>query len=169
LIFFQTILREFLTKAEEKGEMEIRTRMVVVIAFVSLLLLPASVVAQGRSDVEVTDLQWTHDVNNKLRLKGNYRRSPAPAPDFIQEVSANFRNVGVKPIKSVTWEYVVYEDSDPAKVLRVYKFRSKTLLRPNESTRLSKQGLGIQHRRHIEVYVVRVEYSDGTFWQRGKV
>ena len=116
----------------------------------------------------MTDVQWVHDVNRKNRLRGYYRRSPEPSPDFVQEVSAVFRNVGARPVKSVKWEYVVYEDSDPAKVARVYDFSSKALLRPGESARVRKQGLGIQYRKHVEVRVVRVEYADGTVWQRTK-
>ena len=149
--------------------MKLRTGCVLVfVAWVSLLAAPVPAVAQNPPDIEVSDLQWTHDVNRDHRLKGYYARSPAPSPDFVQQVSATFRNVGTKPVKSVTWEYVVYEDTDPARVVRVYKFHTKALLRPGESERLSKQGLGIQHRRHVEARVVRVEYGDGTVWRRAK-
>jgi hypothetical protein len=142
--------------------------LLVFVAWASLLVASVPAVAQSSPDVEVSDLQWTHDVNRGHRLKGYYARSPAPSPDFVQKVSATFRNVGTKPIKSLTWEYVVYEDSDPAKVVRTYKFRSKTRLRPGESERLSKEGLGIQYRRRVEARVIRVEYADGTVWQRAK-
>lgn len=149
--------------------MKLRTGCVLVfVAWASLLVAPALAVAQNPPDVEVSGLQWTHDVNKKHRLRGYYAGSPAPAPDFVQEVSAVFRNAGTKPVKSLTWEYVVYEDSDPSKVLRVYKFRSKAALRPGESARLSGQGLGIQYRRHVEARVARVEYADGTVWRRAK-
>ena len=150
--------------------MKVRIGCVIVfMACVSLLYVaPVSVVAQTRPDIEVSDLQWTHDVNRKFRLKRPYKHYSAPAPDFVQEVSAVFRNAGTKPVKSVSWEYVVYEDSNPSKVVRVYKFRSKVMLRPGESARLSKQGLSIQHRRQVEARVARVEYADGTVWQRAK-
>lgn len=146
--------------------MKLQTGFVLVfVAWVSLLIAPASTVAQNPAGVEVADVQWTHDVNKENRLKGYYARSPAPSPDFVQAVSATFSNVGTKLVKSVTWEYVVYEDSDPTKVVRVYKFRSNALLRPGESKRLSKEGLNIQHRRYVEARVARVEYADGTIWQ----
>ena len=149
--------------------MKVRTGCVLVfVAWVSLLVAPGLVVAQDSSGVEVSDLQWTHDVNRKQRLKGYDAGSPAPSPDFVQEVSAVFRNAGTKPVKYVTWEYVVYEDSDPTKVVRVYKFRSKVILRPGESARRSKQGLSIQYRRRVEARVAKVEYADGTVWQREK-
>lgn len=147
--------------------MDVRTIcLVVVVAWVGMA--PASVIAQKTPDVEVTDVQWTIDVNSRQRLKGNYSSSPQASPDFIQEVSAIFRNVGAKTVKSVTWEYVAYEDSNPSKKARAYKFRSKSLLHPGESMRLSKQGLNIQHRKHVEVHIVRIEYDDGTVWQRVK-
>ena len=143
--------------------------MLVTVVWVSLVIAPAPAVAQDQPDVEVSDLQWHIDVNKKHRLRGYYAaRSPAPSPDFVQEVSAVFRNAGTKTVTFVTWEYVVYEDSDPTKVLRVYKFRSKAPLRPGESVRLSKQGFNIQHRRRVDARVARVEYADGTIWQRAK-
>lgn len=149
--------------------MKLRTGSVLVfVAWVSLLAAPVPAVAQNPPDIEVSDLQWTHDVNRDRRLKGYYARSPAPSPDFVQQVSVTFRNVGTKPVKYVAWEYVVYKDSDPAKVVRVYKFRSKLMLRPGESARRSKQGLSIQYRRHVEARVARVEYADGTVWLRAK-
>ena len=143
--------------------------ILITVVWVSLLIAPAPAVAQDQPDVEVSDLQWHIDVNKKHRLRGYFGRSPAPPPEFVQEVSAVFRNAGTKPVTFVTWEYVVYEDSDTTKVRRVYKFRSKAPLRPGESVRLSKQGFGIQHGRRVEARVVRVEYTDRTIWQRAKV
>src|SRR5687767_9050885 len=115
--------------------------LLVFLPWVSLLVASVPAVAQSSPDVEVSDLRWTHDSKRGHRLKGYYARSPAPTPDFVQKVSATFRNVGTKPVTSLTWEYIVYEDSDPAKVVRIYKFRSKTRLRPGESERLGKEGL----------------------------
>jgi len=62
----------------------------------------------------------------------------------------------------------VYKDSDPAKEVRIYRFRSKTQLGPGESQVLSKEGLGIHFSRHVKGRVTRVEYADGTVWQRAK-
>jgi len=142
--------------------------VLVFVAWVSLLAAPVSAKAQNPPNVEVSDLKWTHDVNRDHRLKGYYERSPVPSPEFMQQVSATFRNVGTKPVKSVTWEYAVYEDSDPAKLVRVYKFHNKALLRPGESKRLSKEGLGIQNRLRVEARVVKIAYEDGTVWRYDK-
>ena len=150
--------------------MKVRTGyMLITVAWVSLLIAPALAVAQDQPDVEVSELQWNHDVNKKHRVRGSFVRSPSPSPDFMQEVSALFRNTGTKRVTFVSWEYVIYKDSEPTKVERVYKFRSKAPLRPGESARLSKQGFDIQYRRRVEARVVRVEYADGSVWQRGKV
>lgn len=143
-------------------------RMLVCVALLCLPVAPVPVEAQNSLDVEVSDLRWTHDVHREHRLKGYYARSPASSPEFVQKISASFRNVGAKTVKSLTWEYVVYEDSDPTKVVRSYKFRNRALLRPGASERLGKEGLGIQHRRHVEARVISVEYADGTVWQRAK-
>ena len=135
-----------------------------VLILVLLLIAPGLALAQVRPDVEVSDVQWTHDVNKKHRVRG-FVRSPGPSPDFMQEVSALFRNTGEKRVNSVSWEYVIYKDSDSTKVERVYKFRSKALLSPGESVRLGKQGFDIQYRRRVEARVVRVEYADGSVWK----
>ena len=148
--------------------MKVRIGYVLITVALVSLLAPAVAVAQDQPEVEVSDLQWRHDVNKKYRLRGNFSRSPAPSPDFMQEVSAVFRYAGTKSVMFVTWEYVVYADLDTTKKLRVYKFRSKAQLRPGESVRLSKQGFGIQHGPRVEARVVRVEYADGTTWQRAK-
>jgi hypothetical protein len=148
--------------------MKVRIGYVLMTLALVSLLAPAVTVAQDQPDVEVSDLQWRHDVNENHRLRGNFSRSPAPSPEFMQEVSAVFRNVGTKPVMFVTWKYVVYADSDTTKVLRVYKFRSKAPLRPGESVRMRKQGVGIQYGRRVEAQVVRVEYADGAVWQRAK-
>lgn len=138
----------------------------VLITVMWMLLLTAPAVAQNGPDVEVSNLEWTHDVNGKHRVRANFARTPAPSPEFVQEVSAVFRNTGTKVVRFVTWEYVIYKDSDPAKAERVYKFRNKVPLGPGESARASKQGFGIQHRRRVEARVVRVEYADGSIWRR---
>jgi len=65
--------------------------LLVFVSWMSLLVASVPVVAQNSPDVEVSDLQWTHDVNRGRRLKGYYARSPAPSPDFVQKVSATFR------------------------------------------------------------------------------
>ena len=148
--------------------MKRRIRFMLVSVAWAIIAASVPAVAQNSSDVEVSAPQWTYDVNQKLQLKGDYKRLPAPSLSPIQAVSATFRNVGGKPVKSLTWEYVVYEDSDPTKVVRIYKFRNKTLLRPGESERLSKEGLNIQHRRNVEARVIKVEYVDGTVWRRAR-
>lgn len=148
--------------------MKVRIGYVLIAVALVSLLAPAATVAQDQPDIEVSDLQWRHDINKKYRLRGNFSRSPAPSPDFMQEVSAVFRNAGNKPVRFVTWEYVVFADSDTTKELRVYKFRNKAPLRPGESVRFSKQGFGIQHGPRVEARVVRVDYADGTVWRRAK-
>jgi hypothetical protein len=142
--------------------------VIVFATWVSLFAAPAPAAAQNAPDVEVSDLQWTYDVNRDGRLKGYYQRPPVASPDPVQRVAATFRNNGAKPVKAVTWEYVAYSDSDPSRVVRVYKFDGKARLRPGESARLSEQGLNIQHRRRVEARVVGVEYEDGTVWRRAK-
>jgi hypothetical protein len=153
--------------AEREGP-KMRIGFVLMTVALVALLAPVVAVAQDQPDVEVSNLQWQHDVNKNYRVRGNFSRSPAPSPDFMQEVSADFRNAGTRTVKFVTWEYVVYADSDTTKEFRTYKFRSKAPLRPGESMRLSKQGVGIQYGRRVEARIVRVDYADGSVWRRAK-
>ena len=142
-----------------------------LLAVASLLLLaaPSSAAAQGPPDLSVSDPQFTYDVNAKLGVESRHEgKSPAPATTAtdspVQRVSALFRNRGAKAVRSVTWEYVTFEDAGQTKVRHVYSVRSKTAIPPGESVRLWKEGYRLDGSPYKKARVTRIEYEDGTTW-----
>jgi hypothetical protein len=146
-----------------------RSGYVLTIAWLILLVVPSYVAAQEPPDLVVSDPQFTYDVNAKLDLKGGYKgKSPGPMTTVtdspVQRVSALFRNQGAKVIKSVVWEYVVFEDAEQTKVLHVYSIRSKRTIPAGEAVRLGKEGYHLEDTKYRKARVTRIEYKDGTTW-----
>lgn len=141
----------------------------LAVASFLLLVVPASASAQDPPGLGVSDPQFTYDVNAKLRFKGSHEgKAPAPATTAtsspVQRVSALFRNLSAKSIRSVEWEYVTFEDAGQTKVGHVYSIRSKTAILPGESARLWKEGYSLDNSQYRKARVTRVEYEDGTTW-----
>lgn len=104
-------------------------------------------------------------------------REPPPVDGFVYAVK--LRNAGAKPIQTVFWEYQFTESANPKNVTR-RRFRCGMKLRPDQGRELQifslggpsdvisvkslAKGSGNQFRE--EVVIDRVEYADGTFWQR---
>ena len=146
-----------------------RSGYVLAIACLVLLVVPASVAAQESPDLLVSDPQFTYDVNARLDLKGGYKgKSPGPMTTLtdspVQRVSALFENRGAKAIKSVVWEYVLFEDAGQTKVQQVYRVRSKRTIAPGEAVRLWKEGYHLDDAPYRKARVTRIEYEDGTTW-----
>ncbi len=150
--------------------MKMHNRNVLIVALMVLLITPFSVRAQDPPDLEVSDPQFTYDVNTRLNSRGAYSgKNPVPATTVatspVQEVSALFRNKGTKIIKSVAWEYVVFDDPKETKVQHVYRIRSDETLLPGESVRLGKEGYHLHYSQYRKARVTRIEYADGKIWQ----
>lgn len=146
-----------------------RSGYVLAVAWLVLLVAPSHVSAQEPPDLVVSDPQFTHDVNAKLDLKGGYAgMSPGPMTTVtdspVQRVSALFENRGAKVIKSVVWEYVLFEDAGQTKVQHVYSVRSKRTIAPGEALRLWKEGYHLDNTPYRKARVTRIEYEDGTTW-----
>jgi hypothetical protein len=140
------------------------------VAALLLLAAPSSAAAQGAPDLSVSDPQFAYDVNAGLGVRSAHAgKSPGPATTTtdspVQRVSALFRNRGAKAVKSLTWEYVTYEDAALSKVRRVYTVRSRTAISPGESQRLWKEGYHLDGSPYRTARVTRIDYADGTTWQ----
>lgn len=138
-----------------------------------MLALPVSVQAQSAPDLEVSDLQFVYDVNANFQLRAaptEKRAAPATTVTSspIQQVSALFRNTGAKPVKAVTWEYLIFKDAQDTQPLHVYTTRSKTMLLPGQAARLDKTGYQLKNTQYMKARVTRIEYTDGTIWQGAK-
>ena len=150
--------------------MKMQNRLTLIVASMVLLITLFSVRAQDPPVLEVSDPQFTYDVNASLNSRGAYSgKSPIPATTVaaspVQEVSALFRNKGTKIIKSIAWEYVVFDDAKETKVRHVYRIRSDKTLLPGESVRLGKEGYHLHYSQYRKARVTRIEYKDGTIWQ----
>jgi hypothetical protein len=146
-----------------------RSGYVLAVAWLILLAVPSYVAAQEPPDLLVSDPQFTNDVNAGLAIKGGYPgKSPGPATtstdSYVSRVSALFRNRGAKVIKSVAWEYVLFEDAGQTKVQQVYRVHSKRTISPGETVRLWKEGYHLDDTPYRKARVTRIEYKDGTTW-----
>jgi hypothetical protein len=104
-------------------------------------------------------------------------RTAPPAEGFVYLVK--LQNAGPKPIQTVFWEYQFTESANPQNVTH-RRFRCSFKMKPEQSRDLQifslggpsdvisvkslAKGSGIQF---VETVVIdRVEYLDGSFWQR---
>jgi hypothetical protein len=152
--------------------MKSQTGILLVAVSLLTLVLSVSVKAQSAPDLEVVDPQFVYDVNKNLELRASSDEPLSPATTVtgspIQQVSALFSNTGTKSIKAVTWEYIIFKDEQETEVLHIYTIRSKTMLLPGESARLDKTGYQLKNSQYMKACVTRIDYADGTIWQRAK-
>lgn len=85
--------------------------------------------------------------------------------------SLHLKNVGTKTITAVEWQHVFFTDKDKQKELRRYKFRKKTKVEPGKQKFLaqrihSESYSELPTRQQQSVVIDRIEYSDGSVWQR---
>ena len=102
---------------------------------------------------------------------------PGPTVNFVYE--AKVKNIGAKTIQAIEWEYVVSDPSDDVELGR-RKFTDVMKLRPGKE--MTMVGISSTHPvrilrakksdkdpepKYVERVVInRIEFSDGTFWQR---
>lgn len=151
-----------------------RLRNKLFAACVCLFALPATLAAQQTPpDLEVSDARFTYDVNAAFETSDAFsgkRASPATTVTNspVQSVSALFRHAGAKPIRSVSWEFVVFRDAGEREILKVHSIRSDRTILPGESVRLRKEGYHLKGSPYRAARVTRIEYADGTVWQGAK-
>jgi hypothetical protein len=85
----------------------------------------------------------------------------SPPMKFVASIVV--KNLSKKTINSVSWEYLLFETGGVTPVKR-YQVRTKVVIPPAEVAELTKdvQPKGNEH----QAAVTRIEYSDGSFWQR---
>lgn len=124
------------------------------------------------------------------------RRGEAPVPIPNREIASTKRqapegrslgylyeakiiNTGDKSIRSIIWEYLVSETESQTQVGR-HRFVDKTKIRPGKGANLvgysttpavsilsvSKSDKPEQNKYSERVLISRIEFDDGTFWQR---
>jgi hypothetical protein len=92
---------------------------------------------------------------------------------------AKIKNSGVKTIRAIVWEYSLFDPDTKLEVGR-HQFTGNMTVRPGKTMNLvgrstkpptgvvevAKAGKPLQSKYHERVVIQRVEYDDGTFWQR---
>lgn len=103
--------------------------------------------------------------------------SVGPEPVYLYE--AKVMNTGAKTIRALVWEYVFFDPDSQLDVGR-HRFRSEISLRPGKNKTLggrsrspqtsivdvTKTDKELQYQYSERVMINRIEYADGTFWQR---
>jgi hypothetical protein len=116
--------------------------------------------------------QPTRDIN-----LANRDMPEGPSINYIYE--AKIRNEGAKTIKSIVWEYLIYDPQTVTLVGR-HTFLDELRLRPGKAVNLvaftasppnmilqaDKQGKSSDHKYEESVIISRIEFEDGTSWQR---
>jgi hypothetical protein len=151
-----------------------RLRHKFLIALVFLFIAPVSIAAQQSAPgLEASDPRFRYNVNAGVDPAISFSgKQPSPMTTVtsspVQEVSALFLNTGSKPIKSVSWEYVVFKDAERRQILRVHSIHSNRVILPGESVRLKMEGYHLQNSPYEQARVTRIKYADGTMWQGAK-
>jgi len=96
---------------------------------------------------------------------------PARRGFYGYESSLHLKNNGAKAITAVEWEHVFFSDKEKLKELRRFSFRKETKVAPGEQkfvaqTVPSERYSGLTPKPRQSVVINRVEYSDGSAWQR---
>jgi hypothetical protein len=104
-------------------------------------------------------------------------REPEPVSGFTYQVK--LQNSSVKPIQTIFWEYQFKETANPTNVARRQflcsaaikpekdrELKVFSLLGPSNVVDVKSLGKGADEQFKGGVLVNRVEYVDGTFWQR---
>jgi hypothetical protein len=104
-------------------------------------------------------------------------REPEPVSGFTYQVK--LQNSGSKPIQNIFWEYQFKEVANPANLARrqflcsasikpenVKELKVFSLLGPSNVVDVKSLGKGADEQFLSAVLINRVEYVDGTFWQR---
>ncbi len=101
---------------------------------------------------------------------------PPPVSTYVKvfdgyESSVLLQNSGAKTITAVEWEHVFFADKDKQSEVRRFRFRKEEKIEPGEQKFVAQR---LNSNRHSSlppqprqgVVIDRIEYSDGTFWQR---
>lgn len=96
----------------------------------------------------------------------------ARGSDMIQNIAIRHetyllvKNSGSKIIKAIGWDYVFFTDSTGEHELKRHTFRSKKKIAPGEAKFLSEYVDKRAASRYQKVFINRVEFADGSIWQR---
>jgi len=76
------------------------------------------------------------------------------------------KNVGPKIIKRIDWDYVFFKDAEMQQELKRRQYHSKKKIAPGESKFVSEYTEDRAPSRFQAVVINRVEFTDGSIWQK---
>lgn len=139
--------------------------------------------AQTLPDLKLSNAMWQWHVSYIGAKKTNADKAgrfqedyPPDSPDIqptqydrglgdSYTASVRAQNSGAKTITAVTWEYIFYKNGQ--QLTPSFKFSNKIKIKPGQTVTLkSSYPLGQPKSQHSAARVLRIEYSDGTFWER---
>ena len=133
---------------------------------------------RGGNSVETKKIE--NDAKADLKIAQARRESEnAEAPRYVFMYRSSIRNVSDKPIKEIDWDYVFY-DAGTGEELGRREFTSVQTIAPGKSKelsftvpnpptrRISVNSLDKNERAGLreDIIVVRIQYSDGSVWQK---
>jgi hypothetical protein len=122
----------------------------------------------GRIDAQDIDMSapFPRSASEEARIRRRRRYNPDEVHIIHRETYALVRNTGSRKIKVVTWDYVFYETAKYEHEIKRFEFRSKETIGPGEMKFLSESVSEGPPSSYGVVVVERIDYDDGTSWQR---
>ena len=144
-------------------------------AYISRRMNSNTADTRSRRLIYEDEIRNRNSIENRSRdmldLEESVKRESQPVDIFRYRV--NVKNTGIKVVKSVFWDYQAsYADDYSDTAHR--QFRCTAKLKPNESERFDAYSIlppiriiaASKKTLNQRVVVNRIEYADGTFWQR---
>ena len=143
----------------------------------------------GRETIEFEQAKKETALVNQVRRDLGRDQLPPPTrsssglrmgnPSVTYVYEAKIKNTGTKTLKAVVWHYAFFDAAKQEEISRT-SCTTKLNLRPGKTADLigtsrqppisvvdvSKAGLELKNAYDERVVVTRLEYSDGSFWQR---
>ncbi|HEV2913186.1 MAG TPA: hypothetical protein VGX92_07710 [Pyrinomonadaceae bacterium] len=87
------------------------------------------------------------------------------------ESSLQLKNAGTKTITAIEWEHVFFTDKDRQKELRRFRLKKRSKVGPGEQKFIAQGIDSLSYYRlppaaNQSVVINRIEYADGSVWQR---
>ena len=88
------------------------------------------------------------------------------------ESSVQLKNAGAKTITAIEWQHVFFTDESKQNELKRFEFRKRITIEPGEQKFVAnvvhprKQSKGLPPVSKQNVVIKRIEYADGSAWQR---
>jgi len=144
-------------------------------AYISRRMNSNTADTRSRRLIYEDEMRNRNSIENRSRdmldLEESVKRESQPVDLFRYRI--NVKNTGIKIVKSVFWDYQASYADDYADTAH-RQFRCTAKLKPNQSERFDAYSIlppiriiaASNKTLNQRVIINRIEYADGTFWQR---